>query len=132
MKCINWPCLTHCHIVEHYFLVCSIGVHMDIETPCFGVLSVFIFSICIKNKSLPNIRKACSAFTAFGASSLNTDIISRKSSNVQSPSRLELNIRQILSPNGFTCNSGYWSIFDRGSLAFLLCPTFSGARALNF
>ena len=91
----------------------------------------FTFSIPLKNTCLPNIRKACSAFTAFGASSLNTDIISRKSSKVQSPSWLELNIRQILSPNGFTCSSGYWSIFDIGSLAFLLCPTFSGARALN-
>lgn len=84
------------------------------------------------HKILPNILKACSAFTAFGAISLNTDIISRKSSKVQSPSLLELKTLHIRSLNGFTRSSGYWSILVIGSFAFLLWPTFSGARALNF
>lgn len=78
------------------------------------------------------MRKACSALTERGAASLNTDIISRKSSNVQSPSLLELNTLQIWSPNGFTLSSGYCSTFAIESFAFLLCPTFSGASALNF
>lgn len=80
----------------------------------------------------PKIRKACSALTDRGAASLKTDIISRKSSKVQSPSLLELNTLQIWSPNGLTLSSGYWSTFAIESLAFLLCPTFSGANALNF
>jgi len=55
---------------------------------------------------VPNIRKAYSALSDIGASSLKTDMISRKSSNVQSPSRVELKIQQILSPKGFTFSAG--------------------------
>lgn len=84
----------------------------------------------VRNK--PNIRNACSAFTDRGAPSLNTDIISRKSSNVQSPSLLELNTLQMRSPKGLTRSSGYCKIFDIDNLAFLLWPTFSGASCLNF
>ena len=51
---------------------------------------------------LPYILKAYSTLTFLGAPSLNTDIMSRKSSNVMFPSSVEENTSQIRSLNGFT------------------------------
>lgn len=121
---VDWRCLWEAQVLvsfEFYFLI---------------YLLHFNFSLLVvnhhKQSNLPNILNACSAFTAFGAISLNTDIISRKSSKVQSPSLLELKTLQILSLKGLTRSSGYCRILAIGSLAFLLWPTFSGASALNF
>ncbi len=55
--------------------------------------------------SLPYILKAYSTLTFFGAFSLKTDIMSKKSSNDMFPSPDDEKTSQILSLNGLTCKS---------------------------
>lgn len=90
-----------------------------------------IKKITVCTVHVPKILKAYSAFTETGASSLNTDIISKKSSNVMFPSFELLNTLQIRSANGFTFNSGYCIIVFIGRRMSRFFETASVFKALN-
>lgn len=103
---------------------------MSLWITCF---KSFLLSMSSPSKS--NILKACSDFTDLGAWSENTLIMSRKSSNVQSPdwSPALLKTWQILSANGLQVSSAIpLTILFIESFAFLLWFTFSGLIVLNF